>query len=678
MKATHTVSEPILSAAGAFERAVADIAARLLLVLPGHPFLESTALHATPLNARAESMPPGHRGDGESVDHPASPLERIGMAYELSAFELELLVLAILPELDFRFADIFAEFQAPQHLRRPTLATAMRVLRPGDEDGLVAHTHFAHTHLVYSHLWQGRLLLRDDPRLPFFDQVLCPTRTLVECLQGRVPMELEGDIPIIRVEPRTQTETKLAMRLRPSVRLASRTLGGWFRESLHGVAHLHGGSREAARLIVSAVTAQQDLDLLQVRDVPPDSGDILRLAELCSIAHGAAVSLELGDGVDAAVLPERLYTPHPVFIHTSERFRLTMPGKLRSFTFSVPLPRATEQENVWRHYLGGAAAEVKLPLLANQRQLTDGDIAGIVGRATHHAQVAGRAAPAHIDVATALRELRPLESPQLAHLRTPRVPWDFLVLDARPQGLIDDLVRRVELRMIVQERWRLRDPGGRGQGVLALLHGEPGVGKSLCVDALASRLELPLLSVDLSRVVSKYIGETEKHLSTLFDAAEGFGALLFFDEADALFGRRTEVRDSHDRYANIETSYLLHRLDTFEGIAILATNLLENMDDAFSRRLQSMIHFSHPTPAQQRSIWERHLPKGRLEPDLDLERIVQQYDLVGGDIRNAALTAAYAAADDAGIITQMILEQAIRQELVKNGRSAPTLGGNSP
>jgi SpoVK/Ycf46/Vps4 family AAA+-type ATPase len=173
-------------------------------------------------------------------------------------------------------------------------------------------------------------------------------------------------------------------------------------------------------------------------------------------------------------------------------------------------------------------------------------------------------------------------------------------------------------------------------------------------------------------VVSKYIGETEKNLAEVFAQAEGFRALLFFDEADALFDKRTGTRDAHDRYANLEVNFLLQRLEAFDGIAVLATNMPQQMDEAFTRRFTLSIHFPRPTPGRQLALWRHHLPAGRLAPGLDLERLVTRHDLVGGEIRNAALTAAYAAAAAGGTITQALLEAAAAQELEKQGRPIPT------
>jgi SpoVK/Ycf46/Vps4 family AAA+-type ATPase len=178
--------------------------------------------------------------------------------------------------------------------------------------------------------------------------------------------------------------------------------------------------------------------------------------------------------------------------------------------------------------------------------------------------------------------------------------------------------------------------------------------------------------VDISRVVSKWIGETEKNLAEVFDTAERAECVLFFDEADALFGRRTDVSDAHDRYANLETAYLLARLERFEGLAILSTNLRQNVDPAFIRRLEFVVDFDEPGPAEREALWRCHLPpEAPLAPDVDLLELVGLYPIVGALIRNAAVAAGFLAAAEGGPITRSHLVRAVRREYEKSGRAFP-------
>jgi SpoVK/Ycf46/Vps4 family AAA+-type ATPase len=237
---------------------------------------------------------------------------------------------------------------------------------------------------------------------------------------------------------------------------------------------------------------------------------------------------------------------------------------------------------------------------------------------------------------------------------------------------LHEAVSRLELQGQVFDEWGfLRERTG-ARGVRLLFTGPPGTGKTLSAEVLANNLKVDLLVVDLSRVVSKWIGETEKNLSAVFDAAERGKAALFFDEADALFGKRTEVIDAHDRYANLETAYLLTRLEQFEGLAILATNFRQNIDAAFLRRLEFVIDFQEPDREERVALWRCHLPlDAPMAKDVNLYELASLYGLVGGVIRNAAVAAGLLAARDGVPIDRRHFVHAIRREYAKAGRSFP-------
>jgi SpoVK/Ycf46/Vps4 family AAA+-type ATPase len=208
-----------------------------------------------------------------------------------------------------------------------------------------------------------------------------------------------------------------------------------------------------------------------------------------------------------------------------------------------------------------------------------------------------------------------------------------------------------------------------GKGMLALFAGPSGTGKTMAADVLAGALGLDLYRIDLSGVVSKYIGETEKNLSSIFDEAEMSNAILFFDEADALFGKRSEVKDAHDRYANIETAYLLQRMEEYSGAVFLATNLKMNLDEAFTRRLHMVVDFPLPGEVERRRIWQSTFPDAApLEPDVDFDFLAKQFKISGGNIRNIVLSGAFLAADDGQRIGMAHLIRATRREYQKLGK----------
>lgn len=289
-------------------------------------------------------------------------------------------------------------------------------------------------------------------------------------------------------------------------------------------------------------------------------------------------------------------------------------------------------------------------LLGDDR--ADGDPAGDALRALH----AARRELAR-SVGTGVRRVEPA------------VGWDDLVLPEEPARTLRELVDRVRNRDLVLGTWGLRVGGGRGHGVTALFAGESGTGKTLAAEVVAGELGLDLFVAELSALVDKYVGETEKNLERVFEQAERGNAVLLFDEADAIFGKRSETKDAHDRYANMESSYLLQRLESFDGVAILTTNLRGNIDDAFTRRFDVMAHFPFPDKELRRLLWAGCLTGAvPVAGDIDLDSIAAGFELAGGSIRAAATTAAYLAAAAGRPVEHADLLAGARREYRKQGR----------
>jgi SpoVK/Ycf46/Vps4 family AAA+-type ATPase len=258
----------------------------------------------------------------------------------------------------------------------------------------------------------------------------------------------------------------------------------------------------------------------------------------------------------------------------------------------------------------------------------------------------------------------------LARKIDPRNTWREIVLPADQTAQLKELCDQARHRHRVYGEWGFEGRLSLGKGLNALFSGPPGTGKTMAAEVIASELQLDLYKIDLSQVVSKYIGETEKNLHHIFSEAAMSQAILFFDEADALFGKRSEIKDAHDRYANIETGYLLQKMEEYEGIAILATNLRENMDEAFVRRMRFIIEFPFPDQQHRRRIWEVIFPEeAPLSQEVDMDRLARDIKLAGGNIRNIALAAAFYAAADGGRILTLHIEQAARREFQKLGRA---------
>ncbi len=338
---------------------------------------------------------------------------------------------------------------------------------------------------------------------------------------------------------------------------------------------------------------------------------------------------------------------------------------------SVPVERLAPaaRKRMWRETVPAMAAEASL--LAARYPVEPFMAASIAADLQFVTDLEKRE-PLLADVATSIRARGNISFAAGVRLVRPRATWKELVLPPDRLGQLQEAVSRLEHQARVFDEWGfLRDRTG-ARGVRLLFTGPPGTGKTLSAEVLANALKVDLLVVDLSRIVSKWIGETEKNLAAVFEAAERGQAALFFDEADALFGKRTEVIDAHDRYANLETAYLLTRLEQFEGLAILATNLRQNIDAAFLRRLEFVVDFEEPDREERRALWECHLPKDApLAEDVNLYELAAMYPVVGGVIRNAAVAAGFLAATDGAPIDRSHFVHAIRREYVKAGRPFP-------
>jgi ATPase family associated with various cellular activities (AAA) len=433
------------------------------------------------------------------------------------------------------------------------------------------------------------------------------------------------------------------------------------------VLHLCGddpqGQEDAAALAVHDVGRR--LFTARTEDLPPVGPELDQLSLLWqreAMLVGGALLIQCAPGgitPSARHLVERL--PGIVVLASREPAPLN-----RAFLrFDVDKPKPIEQRRLWERALGPAAAQCngQLDDLSEQFRLSARTIfatGALTGREN------GLVHP---------RELwnmcRSFSRPRLEDLAqrlTPTAGWEDLVLPEFQMLTLRQLASQVRQRMKVYETWGFSARGRRGLGVSALFTGDSGVGKTLAAEVLAHDLELDLYRVDVSAVVSKYIGETSRNVKQVFDAAEEGGVLLLFDEADALFGKRGEVRDSHDRYANIDVAYLLQRMEAYQGLAILTTNMKTSVDRAFQRRLRFTVNFPFPDASQRQAIWSRIFPAQTPTRGLDFRKL-SQLNVAGGNILNIALNAAFLAAESDGPVEMAHVLQAARLEAQKIERA---------
>jgi hypothetical protein len=424
----------------------------------------------------------------------------------------------------------------------------------------------------------------------------------------------------------------------------------------------HGQEDVAA---VAARDAGRRLLILRLEDVESKGADLEQLAVLWereALLLPGMLLLQCGQaGLTPAARRLAEMLPGPLMIASREPIRL---NRLLA-RLAVDKPKAAGQKRLWEQALGPAAVHWNgdLDRLAGQFCLS--------ARAIFSTGAMARAADGTVDAADLWNKCRSLARPRLEDLAQRIVPsavWDDLVLPDVPMQTLRQLAAQMRHRMQVHESWGFAAKGRRGLGTSALFAGESGTGKTLAAEVLAGELGLDLYRIDLSCVVSKYIGETEKNLKRVFDAAEEGGALLLFDEADALFGKRSDVKDSHDRYANIEVSYLLQRMEAYEGLAILTTNLKSSVDRGFHRRLRFVVNFPFPDAALREAIWERAFPAQAPTRGLVSKKLAQ-LNMTGGSIRNIALCAAFLAAESKRPIEMAHVLQAARLEAQKVERS---------
>ena len=401
-------------------------------------------------------------------------------------------------------------------------------------------------------------------------------------------------------------------------------------------------------------------------DIPAAAGELDALAVLwereIALLDGALL-IECNDG---SVTPAARRFADRVggllFVATPEPAALTR----HDLHFQVDKPERGDQLPLWQQALGSQADGLASALdgVASEFRLSARDIQRI---GSGFARSQSPAADPEAALWRACRRLETRRIDGLAQRIEPAAGWDDLILPEPQKAKLREIATHLRHRPTVYQRWGFASKGTRGLGLSALFAGESGTGKTMAAEVLANELNLDLYRIDLSAVVSKYIGETEKNLARVFDAAEDSGIILLFDEADALFGKRSEVKDSHDRYANIEVSYLLQRMEAYRGLAILTSNQKAALDTAFNRRLRFLVNFPFPEAGEREAIWRRVFPIATPTEGLDYAKLAR-LQMAGGNIRNIALNAAFLAAEEAQPVTMAHILRAAQSEAGKRER----------
>ncbi|MCE9672834.1 AAA family ATPase [Myxococcus stipitatus] len=592
-----------------------------------------------------------------------SSLERLCALFQLSPFERDVLLLVAGVELDERFAALCARAQGAPTRTWPTFSLALAALPQAHWSAVTPASALRRWRLV--ELAPGEPVTTAPLRI---DERTLHHLTGVQYLDERLMGFVEDVEP-----PRA---------LVPSHRqLVERISALWARphrpEGLP-VVQLVGADASCGRAIAAAACAHRGLGLLSVmaRCLPTgeDTREVhRRLTREAELSRSLLLldfhGLEAGDSgrlAEALRLLDRAEVP--MLVSSPERLRaLDRPG----LALEVSRPTPMEQRLLWEEALRSHAPDVAelgavVEPLVSQFDLS----APLIDEACQHLRGDERQEAVVGTLWEACRHLTRPRTGELAQRITSSASWEELVLPQPQTQLLRELAAQVRHRARVYGAWRMGSKSSRGLGITAMFAGQSGTGKTLAAEVLANELKLDLHRIDLSQVVNKYIGETEKNLRRIFDAAEEGGTLLLFDEADALFGKRSEVSDSHDRYANIEVSYLLQRMESYRGLAILTTNMKESLDVAFLRRLRFVVDFPFPGPAERRELWRRVFPPQTPTQDLDYAKLAE-LSVAGGNISIIALNAAFLAAEDGSPVRMSHIWRAAQTEFAKLEKPRP-------
>jgi hypothetical protein len=591
-----------------------------------------------------------------SIDQrPLPALLALRARFGLSAFETKILLLCAGMELDPEIAALShgaqTGIQTGGGPQGPSFSLCLSLFPDASWEALSPHRGLR--------AW-GLIEVPTDPHRSLVHAPLRTDERIVHYLKGL--NEIDARLAAV-LRPET-AEASAADALAPSQQAVAAALAAAWTEPERPLPVLTGTDLDSKVLVAThaaetcgRVLCRMPAELIPTAPSDFDAFERLWRREQVLLPLALLIEVEDTQGEDHAAEGPRHRLRAPldgaIVIAALDPPRMTRPVR----SLAVAKPTRPEQERLWRAVLGDDQP-AQAAALAGQFTLSAPAIARL---GTRFGPNDGAA------LWEGCREaLRP-RLDRLARRVAVNVGWSDLVLPADCAALLRAILSQVRDRRRIHEDWGFGARSSRGLGISALFTGESGTGKTLAAEVLAATLGLDLYLVDLSGVVSKYIGETEKNLRRLFDAAEDSGAILFFDEADALFGKRSEVRDSHDRYANIEVNYLLQRMEAYRGLAILATNLRSAIDPAFLRRLRFVVMFPYPGPVERQAIWQRAFPPAAMVGTLDWTHL-GRLNLTGGNIATVALNAAFlASAEESAVEMRHVLEAA-RAEFIKLDR----------
>jgi MoxR-like ATPase len=623
--------------------------------------------------------------DGAGI---ALRLPALGRLFGLTAMELDAVVIGLAPELRRKYDRLYAYLQDDLTRKRPSVDLVLELLCPQERRRWAARRLFTATAPL---LRYGIFRTVDDPQSPSgstglaqflaLDPRICQYLLGSDDLDARLAGRIRMEQP-----PETGPDDGEVPYPEGPARLALHHLTRDDHGRTRLIVHLHGpagaGKNELARRTSHWLGMPLlGLDLHRLTGRGDEAGAVLRAALREALLQSAAVHLagaevlqREDEGVLLGALSDAVVDFGGLLFLSGET---EWPGVAEILDapvqpFAVPLPDVPRSIAHWRRVLQGHAADPEgwAAELATRFPLSSDRMRAVVEQAENQRLMESADRPLTLaDITAACRDRSRSRLGGLAVRVRPRCRWADLVLPDDRIAHLREICDQARHRHHVHDTWGFDARLSHGKALSVLFSGPPGTGKTMAAEVLAHDLEVDLYKVDLSGIVSKYVGETEKNLAWIFTEAQAAGAILFFDEADALYGKRTEVSNAHDRYANIETSYLLQRMEEYDGMVILATNLRQNLDDAFTRRLRFVVEFPIPDAESRQRIWQTLFPsRAPISPDLDFAAFAREFPVAGGNIKNIVLNAAFLAAAEGSTIGRQHLLRGTRREFEKIGK----------
>ncbi len=641
---------------------------RLLRKLPF--WKKNRAIHSPQATTDAKEV--SNQAAQDPAFRPA--LDTLTATFRLSQFETKILLLCAGMELDARFSALLARLNGGNAggSARPTFSLALAAFADAHWSAISPNSPLRYWNLIL--LTPSDLLTRSSLKI---DEYILHYLTGIRYMDEKLTEILD---PVSVDYPLAPSQARLAEVLANACTTLSGNGSGAGRLPF---VQLKGDERSdqlaVAALAATAMGCQlYKISVLSLPTNAKEASDLLRWwnresALSASVLYLDCTKLDAQDKPRLQSVLHLIENVQGILLAGGCGNEISAGAKRWKLEFEVKKPSAAEQMALWKSALGAGQEQQQLEKMVAQFNLSAKAIAAIVLEVKPRLGLADDAAETGREKGgEALFEAiwksccvhtRP-ELGDLAQRIKPVATWKDIVLPDEQINLLKEIAARVKHRNTVYRDWGFEGMSSRGLGISALFAGESGTGKTMASEVLANELHLDLYRIDLSQVVNKYIGETEKNLKRIFDAAEEGGSILLFDEADALFGKRSEVKDSHDRYSNIEVSYLLQRMESYKGLAILTTNMKKSLDPAFLRRISCLVQFPYPDAGYRKEIWSRAFPKDTPRRDIDCEKL-SRLSIPGGNIRNVALNAAFMAAAEGVPVQMPHLFQAARGEYRK-------------